>query len=283
MNSGRRFAATVLAGVAAFLLGCAGRAAADMVYVATADNEFGTVNLTTGVFTQIGTLSLPANDFIFGMGFGADGNLYGVDSISPNAELYRINTSTAQLTAVGALGHSAIDATTDASGKMYAISQDANGLFYTLQPPSTTTNDVGLTGIQSTGLAAVTADGSELFTAAFNPSTGNYALYSVNQSTGNATEIGDTGFSPVNGLFVQGTLYGFDFATHAIITINTATGAGTQVAAFNLPAGDSIFASATPADNIASVAPEPMSLTLLATGALGLLGYGWRKTKKTTA
>jgi len=33
----------------------------------------------------------------------------------------------------------------------------------------------------------------------------------------------------------------------------------------------------------ASAAPEPASLTLLATGALGLLGYGWRKRRQTRA
>jgi hypothetical protein len=33
----------------------------------------------------------------------------------------------------------------------------------------------------------------------------------------------------------------------------------------------------TPSDRAATAAPEPASLTLLGLGALGLLGYGWRR------
>jgi hypothetical protein len=207
--------------------------------------------------------------------------LYGLDSTTPNAELYRINTSNAQVTAIGALGHSAIDATADASGKLYAISQDTPGLFYTLSPPSTTTNDVGSTGISSTGLAAVTADGSQFFTGASDPVDGNTDLYSVNLATGLATEIGDTGFNIINGLFVNGTLYGFDINTDAIVTINTTTGAATQVATYSLPAGDVILASATTPGNIGTLVPEPASVTILGLGVAGVAAYGWRRKRAT--
>jgi len=155
----------------AVLLGGAGASRAAMVYVAGSGNEFGTLNLTTGAFTDIGTLNLPNGDNIYGMGFGADGNLYALDSSLPDANLYRINTTNAQVTLVGSINESAIDATTDASGKMYALSQDTNAIFYTLTPPSTTTTVVGSTGIFSQGLAAVTADGTQLFTTTIDPTT----------------------------------------------------------------------------------------------------------------
>jgi hypothetical protein len=236
--------------------------AGSVVYVAGSGNEFGTLNLTTGAFTDIGTLNLPANDNIFGMGFGSDGKLYGLDATLPTANLYQINTSNADTTLIGPTNpaESAIDATADASGKMYALSQDTNAIFYTMTPGTTgtTTTVVGPTGISSTGLMAVNSSGSQIFTGAYDPMTGTTDLYSINPTTGVATLIGDTGFYIINGLFVNGTLYGFDDVTNAIVTINTSTGVGTQVATYSLPSGDVIFASALQTTSI----PEPSSVVL---------------------
>jgi hypothetical protein len=268
-----------------------------VVYVAGSGNEFGTLDLTTGNYTNIGTLALPggaANDNMFGMGFGADGKLYGLDSqTNPDAHLWLINPATAGVTDLGGVGQTAIDATADASGKMYALSQDlATSDLYTLNPPSTTTTPVGPTGFIGTGLVAVTADGSHIYAGATDPVTGTTDLYSVNPATGVGTLIGDTGFFIINGLFVNGVLYGFDDHTNAIVTINLTTGAGTQVATYNTggnpglgppndpTAGDVIFASATM--SIASI-PEPSSvvlgaIALVAGGSLGLL-----RRRRTTA
>lgn len=239
--------------------------AGQVVYVAGGSNEFGTLNLATGAFSQIGTLNLPSGDLMFGMGFGADGNLYGVDSQS-NANLWEINVTNGNVTDIGALGQSAIDATTDAAGKMFALSQDANALFYTLNPPSTSINVVGLTGITSGGLAAVNAAGTELFTSIVgaNPT---YDTGMVNVSTGVATDLGQSGFFVENGLFVGSTLYGFD-SSGAIVTLNTTTGAGTQVGTYDLPNGDAILASAVGTSSV----PEPSTLRLgLISTAMGLV------------
>jgi hypothetical protein len=105
--------------------------------------------------------------------------------------------------------------------------------------------------------------------------TGTAELNGVNLGTGSATPIGDTGFFVINGLFFQGTLYGFDTNMDAIVTINTTTGVGTHVATYSLPNSDQIFASAT-VERVPTAVPEPASLTLLGVGVAGLAGYGWR-------
>ena len=157
---------------------------------------------------------------------------------------------------------------------MYALSQGPNAVFYTLNPPSTATAIVGPTGVTSNGLVAVNAGGTQVFAGSLDANTGATDLYSINPTTGVATLVGSTGFQIVDGLFVTGTLYGFDLATHAIVAINTTTGAGTQVATYSLPNGDFINSSAVVASRIG--VPEPSSLILglmavIAGGSIGLL------------
>jgi hypothetical protein len=239
------------------------------VYVAGVSNEFGTLDLTTGAFTRIGTMFLPGGDAIFGMGFGADGKLYGLDS-QTNANLWSINVTNGDVTNIGPIGQSVIGSTADAAGKMFALSQSANNsLFFTLNPPSLATNVVGPTGIQGDGLAAVNAAGTAMFAGIVSGLTDHIA--SVDLKTGIATDLGNSGFSLFTGLFVHRTLYGFDGNNFAIVTIDTTTGAGTQVGTYSLPNGDAIDAVATP---LASAVPEPptAALGLCATGVLGSFG-----------
>jgi hypothetical protein len=250
--------------------------ASSTVYVAGAGDEFGTIDLTTGVFTSIGTLNLPTNDAIFGMGFGADGNLYGVDS-QADAHLWQINIKTAAVTDLGAIGQSNIGAGADASGKLYSLDQSpTSASFYTMNPPSLVTNVVGSTGFPGDGLVAPNAAGTQIFASALiNGGSSPDELYSINPTTGMATDIGSTGFLVFSGLFVNGTLYGFS-GTGDIITINTSTGAGTQVASYSLPNGDAIDASALLVTT--QGVPEPSSLVLglvgtVLAGSVGLIRH----------
>jgi hypothetical protein len=238
------------------------------VYITGSGNEFGTLDLTTGAFNSIATLNLPAGDAIYGMGF-ANGILYGVDS-QPNANLWQINTNTGGLTDLGAIGQSAIGATSDASGQLFVLSQDVNAIYYTMNPPSTSPNVVATTTINTAGgLVAVSADGSQLFATALNSTQSAYDLLSINPTTGAVSTVGNLGgtFTPDAGLFVGGTLYGFDTTSDAIVTINTSTGLGTQVATYSLPNGDVVFAAAY-------VVPEPsgLVLSLIATVVAGSFG-----------
>jgi hypothetical protein len=244
------------------------------VYVAGTGGEFGMLDLATGGFTSIGTLNPSSGAAIIGMGFGSDGNLYGLDFIGADANLYQIDITNANTTLVGSLGHNAYGATADAAGKMYVLSQDGNSLLYTLDPPSTTTTVVGPTGLAGFFMAAVNAGGSRFFAGSPN-ATGTVDLYSIGTTTGAATRVGDTGFPISNGLFVGDTLYGFDLNVAAIFTIDTTTGAATQVATYNLPNGSLVSAAAVVLPG--ATIPEPSTLTMAVIGGGGVLGYRWRR------
>jgi len=239
--------------------------ASPIVYVADLQNDFGTLNLSTGAFSQLGTLNLPAGDYIYGMGFGANGNLYGLDSDVP-ANLWQINPANADGTEVGTIDQGAAGATADAAGTLFALSQDLSANFYTQAPPSTTTNVIAATGYSAAGLAAVTPDGSAFYATVQSDTSPYDDLASVNVSTGAVTDIGSTGYTPDAGLFVDGTLYGFDTTSNAIVTLNTTTGAGTYVATYDTPDGQNIVAAATPV-----AVPEPTGIVALAFGGVALL------------
>jgi hypothetical protein len=236
------------------------------VYVTGIGNEFGTLNLSTGAFNQIATLDLPNGDYIYGMGYGANGMLYGLDAL-PTASLYQINPATGALVDLGLTGQSVAGATSDASGKLFVISQDIDAIYSTMTPPSTTPSVVGPIGYGSTGLMAVSADGSQLFTTISTGSSSTYDLASINPTTGATSDLGDTGFTVDAGLFVGGTLYGFDTSSNAIVTLNTSTGVGTQVGTYYLPNGDNILSAAV----APSAVPEPSSLIGIVVG-IGLAG-----------
>jgi hypothetical protein len=249
-----------------------------MIFVAGTGNEFGTLDVNTGVFTNIGTMNLPAGDQIFGMGFGADKNLYAVDN-QINANVWRIDTTTAAVTMVGTLNQTAIDTSADNTGKMFAIAQGANANVYTFNPPSLTTTLIGPSGITSGGLGAVNATGTAMFTSIIgtNPT---YDTGSVNLTTGAVTDLtpSGTGFDVINGYFIGNTLVGFDFTKDAIVTINTTTGAVTQTGTYSLPNGDAILASSL----LLSQIPEPSGLVLgliatLVAGSLGVIRHRRRQ------
>ena len=73
------------------------------------------------------------------MGFGSDGNLYGVDS-QPDAHLWRIDVSNANVTDLGAIGRSVIGTGADASGTMYGLGP-SKGPRRLLRPESAVAHD----------------------------------------------------------------------------------------------------------------------------------------------
>lgn len=263
-----------------FVIGQAGSARADsMVYVVAQDfasspgpDLFGQVDVKTGSFTLIGDLSTPGYT-IFGMGFGTDGQIYGLgfSHTSPfgPGEFYAINPMTGATTDLGPLTFSPAGATGAANGTLYALNfSSSNSSLYSITPPSNSSTLIGTVPFQADGLVAIDSTGN-LF-ASGNGGT----LFQINTTNAASTPIGDTGqgTSLYAGTFVGSTLYGFSAGTvnDEIVSIDTTNAHVTPGPNIDLPASYFVVAAAAP-PGVASV-PEPSSLVLAAIAAMAGLG-----------
>ena len=92
--------ATLFIATALLALGLSRSASADLfAYAATAQGDFGKLDLDTGAYTSIGSIGCPS---IVGMG-SIGGTLYGVDNNADGAGFYSINTSTGAATLISTL------------------------------------------------------------------------------------------------------------------------------------------------------------------------------------
>jgi hypothetical protein len=255
------------------------------VYVDTFGGQFGTLNPTTGAFTQIGPLTA---DPLLGLVPGPNGSLLGV---SLGGNLDAVNPSTGVVSVIGATGMGPAPATApfdtgEFYGTVYAT--DGNNNLYTV---NTTTGAASLIG--ATGLAPCpsvydpTGIGDEAFFAAF----GNFyltfdgfdyvtnavlvppVLYQINPTTGAGTLIGPTAFGIDAALQVNGTVYAFTSADE-VVSLNVANGSTSFVTNYDPSAMDVTGASPT---------PEPALFGLLGIGIAAVLIakrrriHGWQR------
>jgi hypothetical protein len=251
---------------------CSSSARADVVYVSRVFNAFGTVDLTTGVYTSIGTTSVGLD----GLAFAPDGMLYGMGS---DNTLYKVDKATAGLTKVGATGSffGLVNFAGRSDGALYGTDPFTNGpggFVDKVDPATGKATAIGQSGL-SGGFAATGG-------LAFGPGNTLYLdyglfttdLYTVNQNNGQATKVGNSGVSTGGLVFAGGKAYAFNFFGE-IYTFDLTTGAATDTGvAVQGGFGPIDAAAAGPAG---SPIPEPASLTLLSLGALGLAGYAWRR------
>jgi PEP-CTERM motif len=265
-------------------LGAAAETRADNVVYATADNGttnlFGTMDLTTGQFTQISTTTPLFGSITGGPGgtiYGGEGNLnYNLDTISPSGVPSQFGTVTAPsnsygftgLASAGAAGFYAIDQVGSLPGPFSATLEH-------ISADGTSSSVVGTLGTSfwsfNSGNLAFGPNGSLYFNV-WPTSSMDTTLYQVNTTTGAATAVG-SGLGapdPLALVTVGTTLYGIDTfvsTTPAIYTINTTTGAATEIGTVSgLTAGYTI-------DTMGGSVPEPGTMTLLGTGTLVLLVF----------
>jgi hypothetical protein len=243
-------------------------------------NVFGTLDPTTGQFTQIATTT----PLFYALTTGQGGKLYGADVNS--GHLYTIShsgvtTQYGSTTAPSAFYGLAYSRST---GNFFATTLDPmNVTFYSIAGDGNSKSLVGQiaepnSGYFPTGNLAF-GPGGKLY---FNYSTdlvdggANSTLYTVNPSTGALNVIGSGLGTDILSLFSNGTtLYGVDsIATShiGIFTINTTTGVATQVSTVTgLPSGGGYFV-----DTATSSVPDTGSTLEFAFIALTALLIGSR-------
>jgi hypothetical protein len=269
-----------------FLLGslaAATQAHAGTLYAATAANASGElyiINQATGAVVQdIGPLNdaLSTNYPITGLAFspitgvlyGSTGNAGAVD-----ARLVTINPSTALVTVIGSYNAGPVnsggtpttmtDLSFDAAGNLYGVGSIGGPQLYSINTATGQATAVGASGLTNTSGGGLAIGGGVFYGT---PSSSRFGTY--NSGTGVYTNIANP-VKPVGGAYAAlafegSTLYGLDlgpdtggYPTH-LVTINPGTGAVTDVAA-SIPHLDAI-----------AFIPEPGTMLLILTGAMGLL------------
>ena len=238
--------------------------------------QFGTLDLTTGVFTAINT----TEPTLAGMATLNNNKEYGGDfEGSPNSNLYSIDPSTGNLTTIGSAPLQYYDFGGTLSG-LYAFNAVPFLNDFTLYSVNSATGaaspigSTGETGVPSTGESALSSNSNTLYLA------NDTSFYTVNTSTGVATLVGAlTNNAQFDALIVEGSvLYGYDGINNTIDTINPGTGAVTLGPTLSGVSATDVSVFGMAAIPPISTVPEPRSYAvLLAAALIGVLLLKRRK------
>ena len=246
--------AALLLGACAILFPSQEAKADTIVYAGGYFEEFGTLDLNTGVFTILGNPGDQA-------GFGElGGNLYAGDG---SGDTNSVNPANGSDTLIGT-GSTTYDTFGSTTTGLYAVSHPTGAnpfLTYSVNPTTGVATLLGSTGQDinpNGGTAGLSAGSNTLYwTWTSGPTS---ILYALNTTTGFANAIGDTGAFIGALVYVNGTLYGEDVIDDEIDTLNLSTGLATPtgVTVSGGPRSDLLYGMAP-----LIATPEPSSLLLL--------------------
>lgn len=268
----------------ALVLSMASASASPIVYAVSTNyntftGQFGTVDLGTGAFNQIGPSIFDPLD---GLVAGPNGSLL---SLSVSGNLDSVNPATGAVSVIGATGLGGLAGFLgELNGTVYAT--DLSNNLYTVNPTTGATTLIGPTGMPpcpsltdpadvidealftAGGNLYATFDGVNLTTSAVVDSP---ELYRINPATGVATPVGPTALGIDAAVFVNGTVYALDFSftgSNTVLSLNPANGN----TAFVTDYVSSPVAGGVNAFDIEGAAPtpEPASFALVGAG-IGLV------------
>ncbi len=204
--------------------------AGPLLYVVTFAGQFGTLDPTTGVFSQIGPVTM---DPLGGLVPGPNG--YAGVSFSGNLD--SINPATGAISVIGATGLGNLAGVTgELNGTVYAT--DLNNNLYTINTSTGASSLIGPTGLPPCpfltnpaevsdealftvgGKLYATFDGYNLNTMALVDAP---KLYQINPTTGVATLVGPTAFQIDAAVEVNGTVYALT-GFNQVLTLDLSTG-----------------------------------------------------------
>jgi hypothetical protein len=278
----------------ALVLFAAPASAGPLVYVVTGYQQFGTIDLSSGTFSQIGPDTPEGED---GLVPGPNGSLL---TLTYSGNLDSINPATGATSLIGATGLADCSnfpispcGPTSANylgelGNTIYATDIANNL-YTVNPLTGAATLIGPTGIPAVPAIpdSTNPDGTfnafdeSLFSAGgnlyatfdaitINPSPFTVTpvispdLYQINPSTGLATLIAPTALTIGAAVDFNGTVYAFNNIAGQVATLNLANGNTTAVSNFP-PDGGLLVGGASPDT------PEPTSITLAFIGIAAIL------------
>jgi hypothetical protein len=247
--------------------------------------EFGTVDLTTGAFNQIGPV---ISDPLTGLVPGPNGNLL---SISESGNLDSVNPVIGAVSVIGATGLGDLAYTaTELNGTVYAT--DLYNNFYSVNTTTGVASLIGPTGLPicpslispvevsdeslftANGKLYATFDGINLMNMSLVDSP---ELYQINPATGVATLVGATALGLDAAVQLNGTVYGLDFGftgPNTVLSLNLANG---NTSFLNDYVSSPVAGGVNAFDVVGvSPTPEPASFALVAIG-ITLVACGRRR------
>ena len=285
----RTHLALAVATLAALGLAAAPAARAQTAYVdsfnaSSRTDSFGTIDLQTGLFTSIDS-NIP--DELYALGFGSDGNLYGLGPDGSSTDLIQISTTDGTETLLQTFNNVSVygGGITDGSGIFTAITSANSQLrssLFTLDPVAQTETDGPLTFADADGLVVTDGKGNAFVSDINITASGNDGLDSTSTTKTSTTFLGDTGLKDVyTGVLSAGSLYTFAYdpniGQEGVYTLNTTDGSSSLVA-FTSNDEDILAAALAPA-----AAPEPSQFAAFGIGLFGLGALTFRAKKRHAA